>query len=194
MEQWYVLKTRSGREEAAARLCEKRISHKLWSECRIPRKIKVFRSGGRLHLLEDIMFPGYLLIKTEYPKALSVELKRADAFPKPLTFEAEKSAEIPEDMIPLVLQDLDFLKTVCGENLREVMGVSQIFLSRDNRIVRADGVLSGYLDKIVKLNLHKRFAVVEVELFRGKQEVLFGLKLEQDKSDSEKHILKLSYG
>lgn len=34
----------------------------------------------------------------------------------------------------------------------------------------------------MKLNLHKRFAVVEVELFNRTQAVLFGVSLEQDRA------------
>ena len=72
------------------------------------------------------------------------------------------------------------LKAVCGDNLKRPMGITQIKLSDDRRIEKADGILSGYLNQIVKLNLHKRFAIVEVELFNRKQEILFGLKLEHD--------------
>ena len=92
MEQWYALYTVPGREQDAAELLERVVSHNLWSDCRIPRKVKVFRSGGVLHLLEH------------------------------------------------------------------------------------------YRDRIVKLNLHKRFAVVEVELFNRTQAVLFGVSLEQDRA------------
>ena len=59
MEQWYALYTVPGREQDAAELLERVVSHNLWSDCRIPRKVKVFRSGGVLHLFEDVMFQGY---------------------------------------------------------------------------------------------------------------------------------------
>ena len=79
-------------------------------------------------------------------------------------------------------KDLRFLQDVCGENLQQVMGVTKISLNEENRIVKADGVLEHYRDRIVKLNLHKRFAVVEVELFNRTQAVLFGVSLEQDRA------------
>ena len=77
--------------------------------------------------------------------------------------------------------DLRFLKNICGENLRQAMGVTGIALDKENRIIRAEGVLSHYLDRIVKLNLHKRFALVEIPLFNRIQSVLFGIRLEQDR-------------
>ncbi|MCI9583469.1 MAG: hypothetical protein HFG46_07290, partial [Clostridium sp.] len=73
-----------------------------------------------------------------------------------------------------------FLKGVCGETLERPMGVTRLILDGDNRIIRADGILNRYLDRIVKLNLHRRFALVETALFNRIQPVLFGVTLEQD--------------
>ena len=39
---------------------------------------------------------------------------------------------------------------------------------------------SDLLNRIIKLNLHKRFALAQVELFGRSQSVLFGICLEQD--------------
>lgn len=180
MEEWYVLNTTSGREEEAAELLKRAADHRLWTECRILKKRKVFRSGGILHLIEEPMFPGYLFIKTEKPKELSKELKKARKFPQLL----EGGHEYDKDgIIPIAESDLAFLKNVCGENLQSVMGITRIALNEENRIVRAAGALNSYLSQIVKLNLRKRFAIVEVNLFHRKQEVLFGLCLEKDRMD-----------
>ncbi len=168
MDQWYVLKTRPGREEAAAALVRRAVHPGLWEECRVLRKIKVFRSGGALHFLEDVMFPGYVLVRTPSPKALEKELKRAGDFP-----------QFPS-VTPVEPADLTFLKGVCGETLERPMGVTRLILDGNNRIVRADGILNGYLNRIIKLNLHKRFALAQVELFGRVQPVLFGIRLEGD--------------
>lgn len=175
MERWYALYTEPGREQAAAGLLERVVGHELWSLCRIPRKVKVFRSGGMLHLLEDVMFPGYLFIKTNDSEALSKVLKKSGKFPQFIGN--------PKDMFaPVDEKDLCFLQDVCGENLSRAMGVTKIVLNEENQIVRADGVLAHYKDRIVKLNLHKRFAVVEVELFNRTQAVLFGVSLDNDRA------------
>lgn len=173
MEQWYALYTVPGREQDSAELLERVVSHNLWSCCRIPRKVKVFRSGGILHLLEDVMFPGYLFIKTDDSKVLSDELQKARIFPQFI-------GDARDMLAPVEEKDLHFLQDVCGENLQRVMGVTKIVLDEENRIVQAEGVLEHYKNRIVKLNLHKRFAVVEVELFNRTQAVLFGVSLEQD--------------
>ncbi len=67
MENCYVLKTLEKREKEAADLLMRAVDRSLWSECRVLQKKKVFRTRGELYLVEDILFPGYLLIKTETP-------------------------------------------------------------------------------------------------------------------------------
>lgn len=175
MEQWYALYTAPGREQEAADLLKRAVDSSLWACCRIPRKVKVFRSGGALHLLEDVMFPGYLFIKTAEPKGLSDIMARSGKFPQFIGDKKEMPAPVEES-------DLQFLQKVCGENLQQVMGVTKIVLNETNRIVRAEGVLNQFRDRIVKLNLHKRYAVVEVELFNRRQAVLFGVSLEHDRA------------
>lgn len=175
MEQWYVLSAVSGREQEAAELLELVISHDWWNICCVPRKTKVFRSGGALHLVDAVMFPGYIFVKTEFPKELSRELLRARKLPQFVSSDDRL-------LVPVEERDLQFLKDVCGENLQQVMGVTRLFLNGENKILEAKGILRHYLENIVKLNLHKRFAAVEIELFNRKQEILFGLQLEQDQA------------
>lgn len=174
MEHWYVLRTAEKKEQDAAELLNRVVDRALWSECRILRKLKVFRSGGALHLLEEVLFPGYVFIRTGRPKELAGELQKSREFPQFLTGEEPFAALAPED--------LAFLQEVCGENLQRPMGVTRIVLDKNNCITRAEGVLSPYLDRIIKLNLRKRFAIVEVPLFNRSQPVLFGLRLPQDQA------------
>ena len=168
MEQWYVLKTVPGREQKAADLIKRAVTPGLFKECRVLRKIKVFRSGGALHFPEDVLFPGYVFIRTAFPEALEKELKRSRDFP-----------QFPS-VTPGEPADLAFLKHVCGRDLNQPMGVTRLTLDGDKRIIRADGILNRYLDRIVKLNLHRRFALVETALFNRRQSVLFGVALEGD--------------
>lgn len=172
---WYVLRTVSGKEQEAVGLLERAVEHELWTNCRILKKVKVFRSGGKLHLIEEVMFPGYLFIQTLHPEGLIDKLEKARKFPQII-------GSLSAKMIPVEPSDLKFLQTVCGENLQRTMGITRIALSADNHIVSVEGVLRKYLNQIVKLNLRKRCAIVEVELFNRRQEVLFGLWLEKDQA------------
>ncbi len=197
MENWYVLKTLEKREKEAADLLMRVVDRSLWSECRVLQKKKVFRTRGELYLVEDILFPGYLLIKTETPARLTRELQKSRQFPQMIRLNCKKNQSIlvertmqneeneemenNDDFVMVDTRDMIFLQNICGRQLQKTMGVTEIFLDENNQIVRADGILQKYLDRVVKLNLHKRFAIVEIPLFNRVQSILFGIRLSQDK-------------
>ena len=181
-EGWYALWTREGKEQEALELLERKGGSGLFSLGRIPSKIKVFRSGKALHQVRDVMFSGYVFIKTAYPKACMEMAARAKAFPQPLC-EGKIMGNVRKGhlwegqrtMAPLEDADLRFLQSVCGEDLGTPMGLTRIYLDGEGKIAKADGVLNQFLDRVVRLNLHKRFAVAEIPLFNRLQPVLFGI-------------------
>lgn len=179
MEKWYVLQTAPGREAEKAGLLERAVDKGLYSLCCIPKRNRVFRSGGVFHILEDVMFPGYVFIRTAQAEELARIFERARDFPHFVCFSTEKDRK-KEFLLPLEETDVAFLQGVCGEDLHSVMRVSRIDLNAENRIIWADGILNQYLDRLVKLNLHKRFAIAEVPLFHRTQPILFGIRLKQD--------------
>lgn len=171
---WYILQTVSGKEEQAAALMEKKADRALWESCRVLKKRRLFRREGRFFIQEAVLFPGYVFVKTEKPRELARFLWRSSDFPQPIQLDASGQ------MAPVAAEDLDFLEKICGEELGETMGISGIFLDEQNEIVRVEGILDSYRDRIVKLNMHKRFAIVEVKLFDRTQRVCFSFRLEQD--------------
>lgn len=178
-ENWYVLRTLNEQEEKAAALLERAVPKSMYSLCRIPQKLKVFRLGGEFRLVKDKMFPGYLFVKTACPQKLQRELKKSREFPQFFPFGKTETGE--DELIVVGSQDLSFLQKVCGAELQTVMGVSDVLLGEDKKIVEAHGALEHYVHQIVRQNLHRRFAVAEVPLFNRKQTVLFGIRLEQDR-------------
>ena len=185
MEEWYVLSTAGKHEAAATGLMERRLGGELFSRLAVPRRAKAFRSGGTWHRMEEILFPGYVFVKTARCEELSKALLQSRAFPQPLGIGEGGALEDGRGgagaaMVPVEQADLAFLQDVCGEELTEVMGMSRITLGADREIVETQGALLPYLDRLVRLNLHKRFAVVEVPLFNRTQRILFGVELLKD--------------
>ena len=174
MSLWYILQTVSGKEEQAADLLKRKADRALWESCRVLRKRRLFRREGRFFIQEAVLFPGYVFVKSEKPEQLARFLWRSSDFPQPIELDAAGQ------MIPVAAEDLDFLEKICGGELEETMGISRLFLNEQNEIVRAEGILDRYSDRIVKLNMHKRFAIVEVKLFDRIQRVCFSFQLEQD--------------
>ena len=186
MERWYVLKTREGREEQAAALLARACGRQLWNQVRVLKKRRVFRSGGAFHLLDGVLFPGYVFVQTACPEALSRALARSREFPQ-MVCQEERSAVL----VPVEPADLAFLQSVCGKELAHPMDVTRLVLTADGRIERAEGILGRYLDHLVRLNLHRRFAVARVALFNRSQDVLFGIVLSQDRLEKAESAARL---
>ena len=179
-ERWYVLQTRPGNEEAACGLLTRlrRRNPKLCFDVRILKKRKVFRSGGALHVLEDRLFPGYLFVRTAQPEELRRALDASRALPRFFCCESGR-----EEIVPVEAADLAFLQSVCGQELQQPMGITEIAVGEHKEILRPRGVLKPYVSRVVRLNLHKRFAVAEIPLFNRRQEILFAIRLEQDRTE-----------
>ena len=165
-ESWYVLQTDRGQEYDGAELVRRAVPRSLCGLCSIPRKIKPFRHGGVYYATEEILFPGYVFVRTGYAQRLHRELQKSREFPQFTVF--AKDREGNDELIPISEKDLDFLQEVCGAQLQTAMGIT------------ANGVLEHYVPQVVKLNLHKRIAVTRVELFNRSQDIFFGIRLKQD--------------
>ena len=178
-ENWYILQTEKGREYDSARLLDRAIPASLCGLWSIPKKIKPFRHGGVYYAAEEIMFPGYVFVCTGYPGKLHKELQKSREFPQFTVFGKNELGE--DELVPISAPDLLFLQKVCGAKLQLPMGLTDVTLGEDRRILKARGVLEQYMGQIVKLNLHKRVAVTRVYLFNRSQEIFFGIRLEQDR-------------
>ncbi len=178
-ENWYLLQTNEGREQEGAALLKRAIPTSLCSLCSIPRKVKPFRLGGVYRPVVDVMFPGYVFVRTAYPQRLHKELQKSREFPQFLIFGKNELGE--EELPPVSALDLSFLQEVCGTQLQSAMGITRVTLGENRQILGASGALEHYINQVVRLNIHKRFAVARVPLFNRNQDIFFGIRLEQDK-------------
>ena len=170
---WYVMRTVPGKEMKAAELVQKKVNTRLWKYCRILKKQQLFRIHGQYELSSKEMFPGYLFISSEQPKALTEELQKSRDFPQVLGEQAAAIAKV-EDM------DLQFLRNACGQELEHEMWLSTVEVDGRGIVCEARGVLKAYMGCVIRQRLNKRFVIAEVPLFNRKEEVLFGIRVDGD--------------
>lgn len=179
MNNWFVMHTEEGKEEQALELMQRKLSRKLWRQCRILYKEKLLRTNGSLLCTTQMMFPGYIFIQTDYPEELKEELIKARQFPKLLGNE-------DMDIIAVEDKDLHFLQNICGENLQYTMGLSEVEADEEGNITCIHGVLKRYAGQITKKRLRKRYVLAEVPLFNRMETVLFGIVLPDDRIMQER--------
>ena len=161
----YVIQTESGNEhilksEIIALLGEKYRNHII-----VPLYEDVWRKGGTGHITIKKMFPGYLFIETDTPISVDGTLKNIDGFKTILGVEDKKEGKI---LVPIVKEDEEFIENLFKDG---VMHVSYIRLNHRKQIDRLVGPLSGYKNKIVKLDIPHRRAIVDADIFGKRRKI-----------------------
>ena len=170
---WYVMRTVPGREEKAAELLEKKVDRRLWENCRILKKQQLFRIHGKYVINRKELFPGYLFVETASPERLAEELERSREFPNLLGETRAGVARVEED-------DLRFLRNACGDSLEKDMELSTVQVDEEGQVRDAAGTLKTYLPNVVRQRLRQRYVIARVPLFNRMENVLFGIRLEED--------------
>ena len=170
MENWYALRTVPGKEEVAAKLLRQTVDPALWDVCSVLKKQKLFRADGKLILDTELMFPGFIFVKTDQMGELAEVLERSREYPQPVG-----GKECP---VRIEEEDLRFLQQVCGECLDVPMGLSEV--ETEGNLIRIGGILKPYSGQIVRKRLRKRYVLAEVWLFGRQETILFGIRLPGD--------------
>lgn len=189
---WYVIQTETGREEEILRLVRRSLDKKLCSRYMILKAEWPKRSGGQWVLLRKVMFPGYIFVETEEAEELFFQLKQVPKLTKIL-------GNGKFEFVPLAEEEILFLKKISGNTEQEIQMLredgreesenrekdcfvirpSEIAVNQDGTIDVIRGPLKAFEKEILRINLHKRYAVVQVKMLEEKT-VLFGIVMEKD--------------
>lgn len=181
---WYVLQTITGQEEELVEFIRILLSDDLYESCFVIKAEWMKRLGGIWKLQVGALFPGYVFIHSNEPEKLFMKLKKVPRFSKMLGNEKYEFIAVSEE-------ERRYLETItgfsypelvkssdCGES--RIVRLSEVEVSGNGRVSRIEGPLQLFRDKIIQMNLHKRFAVVERPMFGKKQTLIFGIKLGKD--------------
>ena len=170
----YVIQTRSGEEKNLKLFMESILPNDLQAEFFVPLYESVWRSGGKGHISIQILFPGYVFVRTDQPRELFYLLKKIPKFTRLLNMEGEAGERI---FLTVSEQDEAFLGSLIEES---VMHVSYIHRDKSGRIDRLLGPLAQYERYITKVDVPHRRAIVEADLFGKHRIIKFGLWTDAD--------------
>lgn len=187
---WYVIQTLTGREQELLRMME-RVMGTAWQtdrRCFILYRECVWRVEGRLRLHIEPLFPSYVFVETADPEQLYFRLKQVPRLSRLL---GEGG-----NFWPLYEEEERFLwdmMEACGKEKEGIcrsdrLAVPERWLVRrslvevdeEGTIVRAQGALEKYLDRMVKKRLRKRSVIIEVPFLGTKRRIQLGIRLEGD--------------
>lgn len=190
---WYVIQTETGKEEETLLLMRNIIPEELCQYCFLIWAEWPRRAGGQWNIVKKNMFPGYIFVETEEPEELFQRLKKVPGLTKLLGGDRC-------EFIPLGAEEERFFCMIgekegnctrenwtakCGagtdKRKRYCLSVrpSTVRVDEEGKLEILNGVLQSFKEEIVRVNLHKRYAVVRVRML-GEKTVLFGLAMEKD--------------
>lgn len=164
---WYVLQVRTGKEEEIVKKCQFYIDHDILIDCFIPITKKKKKYHGTWHIVDDILFKGYIFIITNQVEQLYTQLKKVPDLTKLLGNDGK-------EIYPIYPQEAMFLTKFSNKD--HVVDISNGIIENDKIIIN-EGPLIGLEGLITKIDRHKRIAYVDVELLGKLTRVQVGLEI-----------------
>lgn len=163
---WYAMQVQSGSEKKIMQLCKASMPASILQECFYPRFEQIRKEGGQRHTITKPLFPGYLFLVTDQIRELSRQLWKVPAVTKLL--------KVGNEIIPIQKEEEAFLKAHGGKN--HVFSLSKGYMIGDYVQIE-EGAFAGYYGKLLYVNRHNRYGVMQVQMFGKTMEMQFGLEI-----------------
>lgn len=199
---YYVLQVAPGMEELTEKLIRGRIKSSAYGRCFHPMRHVRKKFHGEWKDFHEKLLPGYVFITSNTVQELYQKLRQVPVLTKILGKENECFVALQKNEVAWLecLMQIDEWETQRksvteknslkaeanrGSGKAEGSGVAEIALSQvlaeEDGITILSGPLKSMEGTVKKIHLHKRLAVVEVELMGRKTEIYLGIELVKKK-------------
>lgn len=172
MAMWYVVQVASGQEHSTKKLIEQWITGEYLEQCFIPMRERRIKYHGSWKLVQEKLFPGYVFLVTSFPEEIFQQLKKITKFTKLL-------GNTDAGFIPLTEKETDFIRRFGDKE--HISHISQVEVQEGNQVKIISGELLNYEGEIVRINLHKRIAVVRIEFMGSSVDLHLGIEILEKK-------------
>ena len=163
---WYVVWTTTGLEERCRIFINRFCDPESFVRVAIPCRVESKKEKGIWTRKEKRLFPGYVFVESNDIEFFAAELQKVSGFQHIL--QSEKY------YIPLSEPEEHFLVRLIGTG--EVVEESKaIIVGSEVRVL--EGPFVGQESLIKRIDRHKRFAIIEVEMFGRTTETKIGLEI-----------------
>lgn len=162
---WYVIQVRTGDELKIA----ERLKFEIKTDDEdffVPLYERRRHRQGKWIKETRPLFPGYIFFKTEDAADLQIRLMKINAFKRIL--------KTGDSYTPISPDEERFIRSLIGDDYVAVQSVGVI--EGDNIIVM-QGPLRGLEGSIVKVDRHKRIAIIKTDFMGGAREIKVGLEV-----------------
>ncbi len=193
----YVIYTGAGREKTAQRMILKLVPRELFTRVFYPFRHMRKKIGGNWADIYEWLIPGYLFVITDRPAELYTALRRVPRLTKLLGRIGDNS---PYEFLPVAPEEETWLRALLGDNWFDpasqlpadaanptgpdadndpaaLAALSMIDFDEHDRVRILSGPLMTFSAQVRRIDLHRRFAEVEVNFMGHPQLLRLGLEI-----------------
>ena len=190
---WYVIQTITGKEQELVDSIRQVMTgeRKNYERCFVLYQEYARRSGGKLEFCVEVLFPSYVFVETDTPEEFFLSLKQVP-----------KMCRLLENdgwFLNIYKEEEEFLRHMMEESKPSkylgkfqkkqeneyIIRPSLVWVDEEGRIEKAEGILRGYVDKIIKQRLRKRSVIIEMPFCGKTRRIRLGIRLEGDESGED---------
>ena len=144
----------------------KKSKNTLIQECFFLQRERMKKFGGRFHKVQEIVFPPYIFVHTNQEKEVTQLFEQTPELSELLH---------SKQFTPLQKEEVDFILRWGDET--HLLKLSVIRVNEDKTVEIIDGSLKNYKKELVKLDLHRRTAIIQTQFLGEKQEIHLGFQI-----------------
>lgn len=172
---YFVIQVISRTENEMMKNIKDYVSASLIKDIFVPLRKRMKKVDSKWVEYEERCFPGYIFVETDYPKELNAELRKIEKFSLLVGF-GKGSARY---FMPLSDEEEVFINRLIGKN--NVIDLSKVTIEEGKVVKIIDGPLMGFEGTIIKYNLHKRVAIIEIDFAGNKSKIQLGIDIIEEK-------------
>ena len=157
---YYVIQVQTGQEKKIIEDMKRHMKDVSYFDVFSPSRKTLRKYQGEFKEVNERCFPGYVFVETDDVKKLFFDLYWVPGYTRILGREG-----LTYHFVPLNEEESRMIDILYNASSNRVTPISNIEVKEGDEIMIVDGPLLGVRSKIVKVNLHKRYALVELNLF-----------------------------
>ena len=160
MSEYYVLQVYTGSEKKTLETIRKNMTKEAVSDCFFVSKRRKKKYQGTWHLVEDNCFPGYVFIESDDPQEMIRQLSTLRVYARVLGMNKETFYVQPIERDERIFID----KLTKRKTDERVIELSEVTIEEGQKVNIVSGPLKGFEGKVTKFDLHRRKAVIEINI------------------------------
>jgi transcriptional antiterminator NusG len=145
------------------------VDSSLFNDVFVPLRERVRKEEGKWNKYEEICFPGYIFLDTDKPKEFNSSLRYIEGFARVVSFGNTEKRNI----VPLSEDEERIIYSLIGVNKKIELTTINVDVNKKIKVI--SGPLQGFEGKVLKYDLHKHTASVELDLNGIKNKLTVGL-------------------